>query len=77
MRGRLPAVRIKQESKPAKRARKRSIALRKENGNAGGNDDSGDDSDDNGDVTFVSESNKRRRTRESIENAEVVDLTDD
>jgi hypothetical protein len=82
LRERLPAVEIKQESKPAKRTRKRSLALR--NDNDGGDDDDDDDNDDNdddsgddGDVTFISENNKRRRTRESMENAEVIDLSGD
>ena len=35
------------------------------------------DEDDEGDVTVVSETNKRRRTMESMENAKVIDLSDD
>jgi len=61
---RQPAVKIKKESKPAKRARKRPVPLN--------NDD-----DDEGDVTFVSESNKRRRTKESMEGEDVIDLSND
>jgi hypothetical protein len=57
-------VEIKQEFKREKRARQRSATL--------SNDD-----DDEGDITFVSETNKRRRTRESMEMSEVIDLSDD
>jgi hypothetical protein len=57
-------VEIKQEFKREKRARQRSATL--------SNDD-----DDEGDMTFVSETNKRRRTRESMEMSEVIDLSDD
>jgi hypothetical protein len=64
LRARQPTVEIKQELKREKRARQRSATL--------SNDD-----DDEGDITFVSETNKRRRTRDSMENAEVIDLSDD
>jgi hypothetical protein len=64
LRERQPSVKIKQEFKREKRARQRSATL--------SNDD-----DDEGGVTFVSETNKRRRTRESMENSEVIDLSDD
>ena len=64
LRARQPAVEIKQEFKREKRARKRSVTL--------GNDDAED-----GDVTFVSATNKRRRTRDSMEGEEVIDLSDD
>lgn len=63
LRQRRPPVKIKKEFKREKRSRWRSATP--------GNDD-----EDEGDVTFVSETNKRRRTRESMENAEVVDLLD-
>jgi hypothetical protein len=56
-------VEIKQEFKREMRARQRSATL--------SNDD------DEGDITFVSETNKRRRTRESMEMSEVIDLSDD
>ncbi|GAB7327866.1 hypothetical protein MBLNU13_g11655t1 [Cladosporium sp. NU13] len=62
--GKRASVKIKKEVKPEKRARQRSTTLSNED-------------DDGGDVTFVSETNKRRRTRESMENAEVIDLSDD
>ena len=66
LRERRASVKIKSEFKREKRTRQRSATL--------SNDD---DDDDEGAVTFVSETNKRRRTRESMENAEVIDLTDD
>lgn len=56
------AVKIKQEPKREKRARKHSDGV---------NDD-----DPEGDVTVMSESNKRKRTRESMETAAVIDLSD-
>ena len=56
-------MKIKKEFTREKRTRQRSATL--------SNDE------DEGDVTFVSETNKRRRTRESMENAEVIDLSDD
>ena len=64
LRARQPAVKIKQEVKREKRARERSATL-------------GSDDDEEGDVTFVSETNKRRRTRDSMEGEEVIDLSDD
>lgn len=64
LRERRPAVEIKKEFKREKRSRQRSTTLSNED-------------DDEGDVTFVSETNKRRRTRESMENSEVIDLGDD
>jgi len=63
LRERRPSVKIKKEVKREKRARQRSATL--------------SDDNDEGDVTFVSETNKRRRTRESMENSEVIDLGDD
>lgn len=58
-------MKIKKELKREKRARQRSATL------------SDDDDAKEGDVTFVSETNKRRRTKESMENSEVIDLSDD
>lgn len=55
---------IKHEIKREKRTRQRSLTLSNED-------------DEEGDVTFVSEINKRRRTRESMENSEVINLSDD
>lgn len=66
LRERRASVKIKNEFKREKRTRQRSATL--------SNDD---DDDDEGAVTFVSETNKRRRARESMENAEVIDLTGD
>jgi hypothetical protein len=63
LRERRPSVKVKKEVKREKRARQRSATLSNDG--------------DEGDVTFVSETNKRRRTRESMENAEVIDLSDD
>jgi len=54
-------VKVKKEFKREKRARQRSATL---------------SDDDEGDVTIMSENNKRRRTRASMENAEVIDLSD-
>lgn len=65
LRQRRPSVKIKKEIKREKRSRRRSATL-----------SSDVDDDDEGDVTFVSETNKRRRTMESMENAEVIDLVD-
>jgi hypothetical protein len=56
-------VKIKQEVKREKRARKHF--------------DGGHGGDDEGDVTIMSENNKRRRTRASMDNAELIDLSDD
>lgn len=56
-----PSVKVKKEFKREKRARQRSATL---------------SDDDEGDVTIMSENNKRRRTRASMENAEVIDLSD-
>jgi hypothetical protein len=63
LRARQPVVEIKKEIKREKRARQRSATL--------SNND-----DDEGDVTIMSENNKRQRTRASMENAEVIDLSD-
>jgi hypothetical protein len=63
LRQRRPSVKIKKEFKREKRSRRRSATP--------GNDD-----EDESGVTIVSETNKRRRTRESMENAEVIDLVD-
>jgi hypothetical protein len=57
------AVKIKQEVKREKRAREHL--------------DGSTSADEEGDVTIMSENNKRQRTRASMENAEVVDLSDD
>jgi hypothetical protein len=65
LRERRPSVKVKQEFKREKRTRQSSATL------------SSDDNDNEGDITFVSETNKRRRTKESMENAEVIDLSDD
>jgi hypothetical protein len=66
LRQRQRTVEIKQEHKPKKRARARSATL--------GHDD---DDDDEGDVTITSISDRRKRVRASIGDAEVVDLSDD
>ena len=63
LRQRRPSVKIKKELKREKRSRRGSATP--------GNDD-----EDEGGVTIVSETNKRRRMRESMENAEVIDLVD-
>lgn len=64
LRERRPSVKIKQDSKREKRTRQSSATP-------------GTDDDEEGGVTFVSESNKRKRTRESMEGEEVIDLSDD
>lgn len=56
-------MKVKKEFKREKCARQRSATL--------SNDD------DEADVAFVSETNKRRRMRESMENAGVIDLSVD
>jgi len=62
LRERRPTVNIKKEFKREKRARQRSVTL---------------SNDDEGGVTITSVNNKRQRTRESMENAEVIDISDD
>lgn len=56
-------AKVKREIKREKRTRERSATL-------------SDDGQGEGDVTFMSESSKRQRTRESMEGAEVIDLDD-
>ncbi|KAM0701950.1 hypothetical protein Q7P35_010860 [Cladosporium inversicolor] len=64
LREKRPSVKIKEEIKSEKRTRQHSATL--------SNEDDGE-----GDVTFVSEANKRRRKRESMEGEELIDLSND
>lgn len=65
LRARKPAVEIKQEKKSKKRARASSATLNNDN------------EDEEGDVTITSHTDRRKRTRASMEGVETVDLTED